>query len=80
MMRQQHDCAHRMAIRLLRLIAPALREEEHGDFYEEAMIVLTEELEALETRRRREADRLVPTGNLNEGGTPNGAREPTQRV
>jgi hypothetical protein len=60
MNRGQHDCAHRMAVRLLWIVAPALRGEEQKEFYTEAMSVLMEELNDFEERRRREADRLAP--------------------
>jgi len=53
-MRQQHDAAHRIAIRILGLIAPCLREEEQRDFYQEAMPAILAEIEDYDRRRRLE--------------------------
>jgi len=72
MTRHEHDCAHRMAVRLVGIVAPALRGEEQLEFYREAMAVLGEELEAYETRRQREAFRLSPVGNEGKRRTSNG--------
>lgn len=59
MTRCQHDCAHRMAVRLLRIVAPVLRGEEQQEAYREMMPVLVEGLADFETRRDREAQRLA---------------------
>jgi hypothetical protein len=57
--RLRHDCAHDTAVRLLRIVAPALRGEEQQEFYREAMPVLLKGLVDYDTRRTREADRLA---------------------
>jgi hypothetical protein len=68
MKRLLHDFAHRASIRLLGVVAAALRPEEFKDYYDEAMGILLEEIEALDARRQREAIRLAPTAHTKEGG------------
>jgi hypothetical protein len=59
MTRYRHDCAHRIAVKVLRIFAPLLREEEQQDAYRELMPVLMDGLADFETRRDREAKRLA---------------------
>lgn len=59
MNRLQHDSAHRIVVKRLTIVAPALRGEEQQEFYWEAMPVVMEELGEFETRRAREAKRLA---------------------
>ena len=57
-MRQEHDAAHRIAVRILALIAPCLRGEEQQEFYREAMPIIVEGIEEYERKKALEANRL----------------------
>lgn len=57
-MRHEHDAAHRIAVGILRIIAPCLRDEEQHEFYREAMLVIVEGIKEYDRRRRMENARL----------------------
>jgi hypothetical protein len=57
--RLRHDCAHGTALRLLGIVAPALRGEEQQEFYREAMPVLMAGLADYDRKRAREEQRLA---------------------
>ncbi len=54
----RHDCAWAAAQELLNVVAPALRPEEHRDFFDEALRVCQEMLTRFEALLARERQRL----------------------
>jgi hypothetical protein len=54
----RHDCAWAGARALLEIVAPALRPEEHKDFFDEAYRACAAMIEAYEREMQREAARL----------------------
>lgn len=57
-MRHEHDAAHRIAVGILRIIAPCLRDEEQHEFYREAMPVIVEGIKEYDRKRSLEYGRL----------------------
>jgi hypothetical protein len=69
-----HDASHRGAVKILKLFAPLLREEEKQDAYEETMPIIAEAIALYEESLRQEKARLRPMAQerhtdmgLNEG-------------
>ena len=61
--RLRHDAAFAAARVLLETVAPALRPEEHRDFFDEAYRIIIACLESYDQQAQREAARLRPSRN-----------------
>ena len=57
-MRQEHDAAHWITVRLLGIIEPCLRGEELLEFYREAMPIVEKGIRDYAVRSQRERSRL----------------------